>query len=168
MSVESSAPAATGRHHISGDEEINAAAQELLSRARHRLEIFAPRLELKAFHDPTATEILNHFATRDQRNRGQFIITDEAWFLRFNSRIVDLCRRLSSFYEIRKLSADYSFEQECFIVIDRESVFHQPELTKPVAITSVGDRGYAHQFARKIERYWDASESLQELFTLGL
>jgi hypothetical protein len=168
MSVEGSAPTTTGRHHITGAEELRAAAQELLSSARHRLEIFAPRFELKAFHDHTATEILNHFATRDQRNRGQFIITDEAWFLRFNSRIVDLCRRLSSFYEIRKLAAEYPFEQECFIVVDRESVFHQPELTERVAITSVGDRGYAGQFVRKIEAYWNASEPLQELFTLGL
>jgi len=168
MSVESSAPTATGRHHVSGDEEISAAAQELLSGARHSLEIFAPRFKLKAFHEHSVTEILSHFATRDQRNRGRFIITDEIWFMRFNSRIVDLCRRLSSFYEVRKLTADYPFEEEFFIVIDRESVFHQPELAKPVAVTSVGDRAYARRFARKIERYWDASEPLQELSTLGL
>ena len=168
MSVDNSATTATDKHHISGAAEISAAAQELLSCARHRLEIFAPRFELNAFHDHSATEILNHFATRNQRNRGQFIITDEIWFMRFNSRIVDLCRRLSSFYEVRKLAADYPSEEEFFIVIDRESVFHQPELAKPVAITSVGDRGYARRFTRKFERYWDASESLQELFTLGL
>lgn len=157
-----------GRQHIRGDEEISAAVQNLLSRARHRLEIFAPRIEVQTFNDPSTIDALNHFASNHQRNRGQFVITDETWFLRFNPRIVDLCRRLNSFYEVRRLTSDYPFDDECFIVVDRNSVFHQPKLTKPVAIVSIDNHGYARRFTRKFDSFWQVGESLQELFTLGL
>ena len=156
------------RQHIRGDEEISAAAQDLLTRARHRLEIFAPRIEVQTFNDPSTTDVLNHFASSHQRNRGQFVITDETWFFRFNPRLVDLCRRLNTFYEVRRLNTDYPFDNECFIIVDRESVFHQPKLTTPVAVVSIENRSYARHFARKFERYWQAAESLQELFTIGL
>ena len=158
----------SARFEYVSHEDAKQGLHTLLNTARHRIDAFAPRFEHAGFCEPKISQTLNHFAIQEPRGHARFLIVDEQWFLRFNSRMTEVFRRLSSYFQIRKLPPGFPFEAECFVVTDRRNVFHQADLSSPASTAIFDDPRRAYQFERKFEGYWQASGPLDELFTLGL
>lgn len=152
------------RKHEALREKIGALVED----ARHDVVIFAPWLDGRLFNTATLAHQLAGFAARDRRNRVRVLVEDAEQAVRDNDRIVDLCRRMSDFVQMRRVGEDHIGLQEMFVVLDRTAWLHQPDLVNPECLVSTDDRRAAGTLTQRFEEMWERSEPIPAVRTVGL
>ncbi len=106
--------------------------------------------------------------TRNLRNELLFLVEDEQYVIKANSRLVALARQFSSYIKVRVIPRELIKHQEMFIIHDAVGYLHQPNIEYPKGFMSTGDRGTAGQLGRRFKDLWDRGIQPNELFTTGL
>lgn len=153
---------------IEGAEVINDCIERLFLACRRSIKVRAPRLDSDFYFSETFSECCRSIITRDLSNQLQFLVEDEQYVTRANSRLVALARQFSSYVKVRVIPEEYIERQEMFIVCDDESWLHQPSLDRPRAVMAGAEPGAARQLGLRFKDLWDRSTPPAELFTTGL
>jgi len=153
---------------IEGADAINECIERLFLGCRHSIKVRAPRLDSDFYFSETFSECCRSIIVRDLRNQLQFLVEDEQYVTRANSRLVALARQFSSYVKIRVIPQEYVERQEMFIVSDDDAWLHQPSLERPRGVMASQDRGAARQLSLRFTDLWERSAPPAELFTTGL
>jgi len=153
---------------VDGVDAINEALQRLFLACQSTVVVRAYRLDQDFYFSESFTEACQSIIVRDLRNQLLFLVEDEQFVIKANSRLVALARQFSSYVKIRVLPEPYIEHQEMFVVCDDAAYLHQPSIERPKAFMSTADRGAARRLGQRFKDLWERSEPPGELFTTGL
>ena len=140
----------------------------LAAEARSEISLFAPQLDGQLFNTGHLSRALASFAARQRHGQIRILVEDIAVLLRDNDRLVGLRRRLSDFIAIRQVSEEHLGMREMFLVVDHRRYLHQPDITTPESILDTQDSHGAVMLASRFEQWWQRSEPITQLHTVGL
>jgi hypothetical protein len=161
-------PAASPRAVVSDPEQVRERLAQLAEGARHDVQLFAPQLDARLFNGARLTAALAHFVSQHRHSRVRFLVEDGEQALRDNQRVVELCRRLSDFIDLRQVGEAHRGLREAFLVADRAAYAHQQDVTQPQFVVDPSGRRTALELAGRFEAMWEQSEPVAGLRTAGL
>ena len=153
---------------LQGVDEVDRAVGALFSQARRCLVVRALRFEWPYLRSPSMQEQVERLVTGGLHNRIHLLVDDEQDFLRNWSRMLDLCRRFSSYVFARKLADEHRQDSAAFVVADELAVVHQPRADIPRGVVNMNTPGEARRLQHRFQDQWQYSKTIDELFTLGL
>lgn len=165
ISIDGSEPQ---RLVINGSAAMNECIERMFLACRNTLAVRAHRLDFDFYFSQTFTECCQSIAARNLRNELLFLIEDEQFVVRANSRLVALARQFSSYIKVRVIPPELIKQQEMFIIRDAVAYLHQPNIEHPKGFMSDSDRGTAGQLGRRFKDLWDRGIQPNELLTTGL
>lgn len=153
---------------IDGPKAMNESIERLFLACRSSLLVRARRLDFDFYFSETFTETCQSIIVRDTRNELLFLLEDEPYLMKANSRLLALARKFSSYIKIRIIPKEYIEQQETFIVCDAIAYLHQPKMEFARGVMDLSDRGRARKLSLKFKEVWERSPEPSELFTAGL
>jgi hypothetical protein len=162
---ESTAPR---REVVADPEQVREHMAQLAEGARHDIQLFAPQLDARLFNGGRLTVALAHFVAQHRHSRVRFLVEDGEQALRDNQRVVELCRRLSDYVDLRRVGEVHRGLREVFVVADRAAYVHQQDVTKPTFVVDPAGRRTAVELASRFEAMWEQSEPVSGLRIAGL
>lgn len=157
-----------GRLLIEGNTAMNECIERLFLACRSTLLVRARRLDFDFYFSQSFTECCESIVARSMRNELRFLVEDEEFVIKVNSRLVALARQFSSYIKVRVIPEELIKRQEMFMVCDAAGYLHQPSIERPTGFTNPSDRGTARRLGRHFTDLWDRSEPPGELFVTGL
>lgn len=168
LSPNSAPTRVTAREVVSDPVLIREHLALLAEAAQHELAVFAPQLDARLFNTARLSTALAHFVAGHRQRRVRFLVEDGAQALHDNGRVVDLCRRLSDFVDLRQVGEAHRGLREVFVVADRRAYLHQEDTAKPTCVIDPAGRRVALDLATRFESMWEQSEPVAGLRTAGL
>lgn len=153
---------------IDGSAAMNECIERMFLACRNTLAVRAHRLDFDFYFSQAFVECCQSIVTRNLRNELLFLVEDEQFVIKANSRLVTLARQFSSYVKVRVIPQELIKRQEMFIVRDAVGYLHQPNIEYPKGFMSSEDRGTAGQLGRRFKDLWDRGIQPNELFTTGL
>lgn len=154
--------------HCSNHQQAEPVISALILQATRSIAVWAPSLDPRVYNSSTINDALAHFAAAHHRNRATILIDDIKTSARQNPRLVSVCRRFTTFIQLKRYPDDYPPMEDYFVVVDQKGYYHQPQWTVPSGIACMYDRRKATQLHRHFQQHWEVGESPSELFTAGL
>lgn len=155
------------RPDCSNPAAVNKVIAELIGQAQRSILVLANTLDLPGFKSADMEARLSKFVTLHPQNRARFLIEDEVYFVRHNPRLIELCRRFSTYLQVRRLAPDYWPPEELIIVAD-EIGYLKRSTTQPPILAHMNSPAEARPLARRVKDLWEYGEYLPELHPLGL
>jgi hypothetical protein len=149
-------------------DEIRNTLTALAQSAAREIMIFTPHLDGYLFNSGRFARALASFAARHRHNRARILVEDTEQALRDNDRVIELCRRLSDFIELRRVGEEHLGLREMFVVVDQRSCLYQQDLAKPDTVVHTQNVREALLLARRFNALWDRSDPIPALRTAGL
>ncbi|MBS1270643.1 MAG: hypothetical protein MAG794_01601 [Gammaproteobacteria bacterium] len=153
---------------IDGTTAMNECIERVFLACRRSLIIRARRLDFAFYFSESFTECCQSVVKQGLRNEILFLVEDEQYLMRTNTRLVTLARQFSSYIKIRAIPEEYIEHQEMFIVCDDIAYVHQPNIEHPKGLLNTSDRGTARKLGLRFKDLWQRSIPPPELFSIGL
>ncbi len=153
---------------VDGTDAMNESIERLFLGCRRSMLVRAKRLDFDFYFSDTFTECCQSIVTRSMRSELLFLVEEEKYVMRINTRLVALARQLSTYIKVKVIPEEYIERNEMFIVQDDGGYLHQPNTDHPRGILDTADRGTAGRFARRFRDTWERSFQPRELFVTGL
>jgi hypothetical protein len=157
-----------GTLRISAREDVAAAVLSMVEQVRRDLIVFFPVLDGRLFNGQALADALVGFATAHNRNRARFVVEDASSMVANNGRIVDVCRRLSSFVRARQVGPEHTGLSEWFVVADETGYVHQPHLERNEVRVDYHAPLEARFLRRRFEQMWERSAPVPGIQVVGL
>jgi hypothetical protein len=156
------------RLHLHSRAESYDFLAQMLARARRRISIFSPTLDIPLLNSAGTIEILGTFATASRYSLARFLVDDAERSIQNNARLVELCRRLSDFIKLQQVDEQDRNIREMFVLVDDSMYLHQRNLDEADYLVGLNTPGEARQLAVRYERMWERSQPIAGVHTLGL
>ena len=154
--------------HCSNRQQAEPVISALILQAKRSILVWAPSLNSGLYNSAIINDALTHFAAAHQRNRAAILTQDVTTSVRQNPRLISVCRKFSTFIQLKRYPNDYPPMEDYFIVVDQLGYYHQTQWTVPAGIACLSDRRKATQLQRRFQQHWEIAESPSELFAAGL
>ncbi|HLU61653.1 MAG TPA: hypothetical protein VKZ99_04815 [Gammaproteobacteria bacterium] len=153
---------------LQGVSDNREAAAAVAGEARRALAIFSHELEPQVYDTLEFLEAAKALALSASRARIRILLVDSTRAVREGHRLVELARRLSSFFEIRKPHPDDAGIPETFIIADEKALLHRPLATRWEGQASLHDPLRAREKLKLFEEIWQRSEPDPEMRQLRI
>ena len=131
----------------------------LILQATRNIAVWAPSLDPGVYNSFAINDALAHFAAAHHRNRATILIDNIKTSIRQNPRLISVCRRFSTFIQVKRYPADYPPLEDYFVVVDQVGYYLQPQWAVPSGIACMHDRRKATQLQRRFQQHWQIGES---------
>lgn len=161
------APAAVHRHPDTRDS-LREALLELVRSAQRELRLVSPALDPVVFRDNTVADELGHFLARHAGNRILLVVEDTDQMLTTLPRLVDLARRFSDLFLVRRLGESHHGLNKMFAVADHSGCLVQPDITRINATLDLAAPHQAIPLVRRFDEFWAGTEPVPGLHIFKL
>ena len=103
---------------ITAREENALAAVELVTQAKRKLSIISQELDPKVYDQPDFLEALRQMALKNRFVEIRILVSEPELIVRRGHKLLDLAGKISSFIELRKVSAKYKTFNEAVLIAD--------------------------------------------------
>lgn len=159
----------TQRIHVTEQREAAETVAALLQSARHRIDVLSPRLDPLLYDQPDCLEALRNIVVEARRHaRARFLVADVSAVISRGHRMIELSRQLSTYIEIRRLSADDRDDETGLLIVDNESYLHWEPGAGYQGTGRWHSRGTCRRHAQWFQECWDRSEPDPSLRRLHL
>jgi len=156
------------RTSLEGVEEFREKAEMLVGRAQREIRIFSLRLEPGIYANNTFCDAIYTFATSHPLARVRILVKDIAQVIHHTHQLHELCLRLPSRIQIRKLET----REEClhteFMLVDRTGILYKQEPERFVGYVVPHAPLEAVQLVEEFDNLWEQSELDPELRRLHI
>lgn len=157
-----------GHRHPNSRESLRAALLELVRAARSGLRLVSPVLDPIVFRENAVTDEFGHFLARRAGNRILMIVEDTEQMLITLPRLVDLARRFSDLFLLRRLGESQHGLSKMFAVADRAGCLVQPDVGRFDATLNLNAPHQAIPLVRQFEEFWAGADSVPGLHMFKL
>ena len=140
----------------------------MVSQAGQRLWLYDRVLDHDRYDRHRFRELVSSLARRHRLSEVRLLIHDDQPLVKHRHQLVELMRRLPSRIELRLVNSDYPYEDQPFILADREGVIYRHDFTRPSGFAGFSDSGRVRLLSENFQRMWDAGRSSLELRELPL
>lgn len=153
---------------IEGIEEFRDKAVMLVNRAQREIRIFSLRLEQGIYSNNGFCDAIYAFATSHPLARVRILVKDIAQVVRNTNQLHELCLRLPSRIQMRKLDAKEESLHTEFMLIDRTGILYKQEPERFVGYVVPHAPLEAVELLEEFDNLWEQSELDPELRRLHI
>ncbi len=150
-----------------GSENLDA-SRELAHSATRTIAIFTRDLDPVIFNDLEFLDACKEMVLSTRFAKLRILLVDNARSVKEGSRMLELCRRLSSFMEIRKPHEDFHDLTEAFTIIDEQGILYRKLADRWEGFADLNDQALAREKLRLFDRIWEKSQVDTETRRLGI
>ena len=150
-----------------GSENLDA-SRELARSATRTIAIFTRDLDPVIFNDLEFLDACKEMVLGTRFAKLRILLIDNARSVKEGSRMLELCRRLSSFMEIRKPHEDFHDLTEAFTIIDEQGILYRKLADRWEGFADLNDQALAREKLRLFDRIWEKSQVDTETRRLGI
>jgi len=140
----------------------------VVGQARQRVWLYDRLLDHDLYDRARFRELLSALARRHRQSEVRILIHDEKPLVKRRHRLVELVRRLPSHIFIRLINDELPFEDQPFLLADREGVIYRHDFENPEGFAKFADGGRVKLLEDAFQRMWDGGRSSIELRQLPL
>lgn len=140
----------------------------VVGQARQRIWLYDRFLDHDLYDRARFRELLSALARQHRLSEVRILIHDDQPLIKRRHRLVELMRRLPSHLSIRLINDEHPFENQPFLLADREGVVYRHDFEKPEGFAKFADGGRVKLLEEAFQRMWDAGRSSVELRQLPL
>ncbi|MCP5157515.1 MAG: hypothetical protein H6983_25290 [Ectothiorhodospiraceae bacterium] len=137
--------------------EIRAASVAMARQARRRVRIVSRHLDGPVYDDPEFLLALRELATGSRSARVEILVRDSGPAVREGHRLIELARRLSTYFEFRVPSADHDAYNAAFMIVDDTATVWRNFADRFEGLVSFGDRRRAGDLGRTFVEMWESA-----------
>ncbi|MBA1246798.1 GNAT family N-acetyltransferase [Pseudomonas zeshuii] len=132
---------------------------ELLSQARRSICIYSPDFEPQLYNRSDVEHAITRFLLAHPRNRLRVLLKDSGQAVRQSHRLINLARRLTSNFLIRRRSPDYPADDTAYVLIDDQGLVirNNPQLYTGTAYYNA--RATVRLQQSRFDSIWQTSQS---------
>jgi hypothetical protein len=140
----------------------------VVGQANQRVWLYDRFLDHDLYDRPRFRELLSNLARRHRLSEVRILIHDDKPLIKRRHRLVELMRRLPSHISVRLINDDLPFEDQPFLLADRDGVVYRHDFDKPEGFAKFADSGRVKLLAEAFQRMWDGSRTSVELRQLPI
>jgi len=140
----------------------------MVGQAGQRLWLYDRLLDHDRYDRQRFSELISSLARRHRLSEVRLLIHDDKPLVKRRHQLVELMRRLPSRIELRLVNKDYPYEDQPFLVADREGVVYRHDFAGPSGFAGFADSGRVRLLAENFQRMWDAGHQSLELRELPI
>jgi len=153
---------------VSDRSENLAVTVEMLRQGRSTVEVVSRHLDPPIYADATVCDEMKRLVLANRRSRVRILIIDPDPISRGNHRLLDLARRLSSFFELRVPHAKHADYNGAFMLVDRTALILREFADRYEGQVTFGDRRAGHNLGALFEEMWEPARPDPRLRQLSL
>ncbi|MGH8415419.1 MAG: hypothetical protein ACRESX_11880, partial [Gammaproteobacteria bacterium] len=144
------------------------AAVRLASEARMSLAMFTRDLDPAVYNTEEFATAVRQLALSSRYSRIRIVALDPTAAIKDGHRLIELGRRLSSFIEFRRPSADHAKLPESFLVADETGLLYRPMASRYEGFADPANPSEARVRLRLFDEIWERAEPELEFRRLGM
>ncbi|MGA9853368.1 MAG: hypothetical protein WBR15_10610 [Gammaproteobacteria bacterium] len=153
---------------LATSEDNRNAALELVSAARTNLALFTRDLEPSIYDTAEFVAAVQQLALHSRFSRIRIVVIDPTAAIKGGHRLVELGRRLTSYIQFRRPSADHAKLSESFLIADETGVLYRPLASRYEGFADPDNPFEARTRLRSFDDIWEQAEPEPEFRRLGL
>ena len=153
---------------VSSAAELRAAAIAMARQSKQRVRILSDSLDGNIYDDDLLADALGKLAVRHRNSRVQILLRDASPAITRGHRLVQLSQRLSSYVEVRRVSADYRDQTEEFMIADDRGVIYRSFAERFEGTVNFDDRERLPELLGLFKEAWETSAPETEFRRLHL
>lgn len=114
-----------GEYTLSTRADNRRSVDLLLPQARRQIDIFTRDLDPALYDRGEVVNFMTQFALRHRHARIRLLTHEVEPAIKAGHRLIELCRRLSTYAEIRRTHEDYRENNESFLLVDSYGLLHR-------------------------------------------
>lgn len=153
---------------VSDRAENLLATLALLRQGRSTVEVVSRHLDPPIYADPSVCEEFKRLVLDNRRARVRILINDPEPIARSGHRLLDLARRLSSFFELRVPHPRHADYNSAFMLVDGTGLVLREFADRYEGQVSFGDRRTGRNLGVLFDEMWDLASPDPRLRQLSL
>lgn len=147
---------------VSTREECRQLALTLAGQARRSLHIIGQVLDPALYDSSAFNQAVRDVVIAHPNNEVKVLVHDADTLVKHGHRLIELSRRLTSQFEIRKLTEDYSDFNEAYLIADQRGVLYRKQARRYDGVASFNDPARARELLRFFNEAWQRSQQFRE------
>ena len=144
------------------------AVDALLPLAHRRIELFTRDLDPQLYDRSSVVEAITQFALRHRNCRIRILTHDVEPAVKAGNRLIELCRRLSTYAEIRRTHEDYRERSDTFLLVDDYGLLERKLASRFEGRVSFKQPLEVRRLRSEFDEVWERSSTDPELRRLHL
>ncbi|MDS1309805.1 MULTISPECIES: GNAT family N-acetyltransferase [Marinobacter] len=140
----------------------------VVGQTSQRLWLYDRILDHELYDRGRFRELVSDLARRHRLSEIRLLIHDDQPLIKRRHQLVELMRRLPSRIDLRLINSDYPYEDQPFLLADREGVVYRHDFIRPSGFASFADSGRVRLLSENFQRMWNAGRSSLELRELPI
>lgn len=140
----------------------------MVGQAGQRLWLYDRVLDHDLYDRLRFKELVSCLARRHRLSEIRLLIHDDQPLIKRRHQLVELMRRLPSRVQLRLINSEYPYENQPFMLADRQGVVLRHDFNRPSGFAGFADSGRVKLLSENFQRMWDAGRSSLELRELPL
>jgi len=157
-----------GRFAVDRSLDNMLVSTRMVSQARFELLLFSRDLAPAVYDRRPFLDALKRFALRGRRPRVRILVQDPTRAVKYGHRLIELSRRGSSAFEVRRVHSEFLNHPESFLLADRTGYIRRPLATQFEAVVDFHSPLETGRLADFFMEVWEVSEPDPEMRRLHL
>ncbi len=153
---------------LSTAEQNRDLALKMATQATRTVDIFSRDLDPRIYDNPAFVDALGSVAPSSKYSRVRILILDPDPVIKSGHRLVELARRLSSYFEIRLINEDYKRYNHAFFIVDNNGYCFRELADRYEATCNFNDALRSRQLTDLFNEAWEHSLPATQLKRLYL
>lgn len=157
-----------GEFTLDTRDENRQAVDLLLPAARRQIDICTRDLDPALYDRDKVVNFLTQFALQHRYSRIRILTHEVEPAIKAGHRLIELCRRLSTYAEIRRTHEDYRENNETFLLVDNYGLLHRKLATRLNGQVSFKSPLEVRRLRSYFDEVWERSSTDPEFRRLHL
>ncbi|WJW74404.1 hypothetical protein QVG61_07715 [Thiohalobacter sp. IOR34] len=149
-------------------DDNRAAVLALAGQARRRIDIFTQDLEPALYDCGEFIEVLTRLVLGSRQARVRILAVDLSRAVREGHRLIEFCRRLSSYAAIQRCHEDDRERSDAFLLADDHGLLHRRLASRPEGLVDFDAPAEVRRLRSEFETLWARSAPEPDLRRLHL
>ncbi len=158
----------TTRRVMALSRDVRSATLDVVKSARRSLSIFSHDLDPSVYDRIEFLDAVKHLILTHKFSRIQILLVSPVDAVASGHRLVELARRFSTFFEIRRMNPELKHRNDAFLIADETGVVYRMDPKRWEGIADTNAPRIAQKYLDIFEDAWQRSEPEPEFRQLHI
>lgn len=148
----------TTRRVLALSTDVRIATLDVVKSAKRSLSIYSQNLDAAVYDRIEFLDAVKKLILTHKFSRIQILLESPVEAIKNGHRLIELARRFSSFFEIRRVSQEYAGRKDAFLIADETGVVYRLNAQRWEGIADTHAPRIAQKYLDQFEEVWQHSE----------
>lgn len=149
---------ATTRRVLALSRDVRSATLDVVKSARRSLAIYSQDLDPSVYDRIEFLDAVKKLILTHKFSRIQILLVSPVEAVKNGHRLVELARRFSTFFEIRRVNPEYAKRNDAFLIADESGVVYRLDSRRWEGIADTNAPRIAQKYLDQFDEAWQHSE----------